>query len=200
MLEVLLIRPGSTTFDEEGRIKGSLDIPLSQQGAQQVEALSQKLAMTKLDCLYIAPCESAKRSAEAIAARNFCKQKTLDCLRNLDHGLWQGKLVSEVRRLQPRVYRQFQEHPADVCPPDGETIEGAICRVRATIEKLKRRHNGGRIGLIVPQPMASIVRYALVGGSIGDLWKEELDFGSYERLQVDQNTPARSFFMTAVGG
>ena len=32
MIEVLLIRPGSTTFDHEGRIKGSLDIPLSVEG------------------------------------------------------------------------------------------------------------------------------------------------------------------------
>lgn len=199
MIEVLLIRPGSTTFDHEGRIKGSLDIPLSAEGEAQADALSRSLAEVKLDCLYVAPCESALRSAERIGDRNFCKQKTLDCLRNLNHGLWQGKLVSEVRRLQPKVYRQFQEHPADVCPPQGETVQAAHDRVTAMIAKLKKRHNGGRIGLIVPQPMAAIVRYALVGGSLGDLWESELDFGTYETLAIEpQQALARLSVMAAV--
>ncbi len=39
MLEVLLIRPGATTFDEDGRIKGSLDIPLSPQESNKQRLL-----------------------------------------------------------------------------------------------------------------------------------------------------------------
>lgn len=198
MLEVLLIRPGSTLFDEEGRIKGALDIPLCDAGRKQAEALSVNLQTTKLDCLYVAPCESALASAAAIGERNFCKQKTLDCLRNLDHGLWQGKLVAEVRRLQPRVYRQFQEHPADVCPPAGETIQDGLERIRASVHRLIRKHQGGRIGMIVPQPMASIVRFTLVGGSFGDLWKSELDFGQYETIQVARTAAMKSFELETV--
>jgi len=198
MLEVLLIRPGSTTFDEEGRIKGALDIPLSQIGEEQAESLAHSLQTIKMDCLYVAPCESALASAKAIGERNFCKQKTLDCLRNLDHGLWQGKLVAEVKRLQPKVYRQFQEHPTDICPPAGETIHAAVERVKATIEKLIRKHEGGRIGLIVPQPMAAIVRFTLVGGSFGDLWKSELDFGTYETLQVSSALVSKNLSLATV--
>ena len=185
MLDVLLIRPGATTFDVEGRIKGSLDIPLSSNGDEQVQRLAAELADVPLDCLYVAPSESAQQTAKAIRRLNSCRQKTQDSFRNLDHGLWQGKLVSEVKRLQPKVYRQFQEHPGDVCPPDGETIQEAIARLQPTIAKLFKRHRGGRIGLIVPQPLASIVRYVLTGGSLGDLWKAELDFGNFELLKVE---------------
>lgn len=198
MLEVVLIRPGSTTFDEEGRIKGALDIPLSSVGRAQAEALSLNLQAVKLDCLYVAPCESAMLSAKAITERNFCKQKTLDCLRNLDHGLWQGKLVAEVKRLQPKVYRQFQENPTEICPPAGETILVALGRAKATIDKLVRKHAGGRVGMVVPQPMASIVRFALVGGSFGDLWKSELDFGTYELLHVSAAVTAKNFALEPV--
>lgn len=185
MLDVLLIRPGSTTFDAEGRIKGSLDIPLSEAGIEQAQELAKRLAEVKLDCLYVSPAESAQQSAKMIAEYNFCRQRTLECMRNLDHGLWQGKLVSEVKRLQPKVYRQFQEHPGDVCPPNGETVEQAIARLQTTLSKLKKRHKGGRIGIIVPQPLAAIVRFVLTGGSLGDLWKAELDFGTFETLNVN---------------
>ncbi len=185
MIEVLLIRPGSTTFDEEGRIKGAMDIPLSEPGRLQAQRLAESLAGVSLDCLYVAPCESALESAKQIRAANHCKQKTLECLRNWNHGLWEGKLVSDVRRCQPKVYRQFQEHPGDVCPPEGETVQDVLHRLQSTVSKLFRRHRNGRIGLLVPQPMAAVVRYALTGGSLGDIWQAELDFGTFETLTID---------------
>lgn len=198
MLEVLIIRPGSTNFDEEGRIKGSLDIPISDQGKRQAERLAESLQGVKLDCLYVAPCDSAKRSADAIAERTFCRRKTLESLKNLDHGLWQGKLLTEVKRLHPKVYRQFQEHPTDMCPPNGETIQAAVERVRVAIDRLRKKHDGGRIGLVVPQPMASVVRYSLVGGSFGDIWKSELDFGTYETLRLEKQAGGKAFSLAPV--
>ena len=32
MLQIVLIRPGTTDFDEQGRIQGTLDIPLNERG------------------------------------------------------------------------------------------------------------------------------------------------------------------------
>lgn len=185
MIEVLLIRPGCTTFDEEGRIKGSLDIPLSDLGVRQASELAESLQAVKLDCLYVAPGESAQDSARQICELNFCKKKTLECLCNLDHGLWQGKTVAEVKRLQPKVYRQFQTNPEGVCPPSGETVQDAVARIRSTLCKVIKRHDGGRIGIVVPQPLASVVRHVLLGGAWGDLWKCELDFGTYETLRLE---------------
>ena len=185
MLEVLLIRPGATTFDEEGRIKGALDIPLSPKGIQQAEVAAKSFGGMKLDCLYAAPCESAQDTARYIVRRTGWKQKTLECLLNVDHGLWQGKLVEEVRRLQPRVYRQFQENPESVCPPGGETLSAANARVENVLDKLKRKHQGHRIGLVVPEPMASIVRCHFLGGTIEDMWKSETDAGTWDLLVVD---------------
>lgn len=191
MLEIILIRPGSTSFDEEGRIKGALDIPLSARGIQQAEAAAKALSEVKVECLYVAPCESAQETARYISRRNGWKQKSLECFRNVDHGLWQGKLVDEVRRLQPKVYRQFQDDPASVCPPGGETIENASQRVSSIVEKLKKRHRGDRIAIILPEPMASIVRCEFIGGQIDDLWKAECDSGCWELLVVDDPSTTR---------
>lgn len=184
MLEVLFIRPGCTTFDEAGRIKGSLDIPLSQNGLAQADQLATALQTVKLDCLYVAPCMSAQLTAERIAERNFCRQRTLDWLKNLDHGLWQGKLASEVKRLQPTFYRQFQENPVDVCPPGGETVYQAAHRIQAPLNKLIRKHESGRIGILVPDPLASIAQRCLLGGRLGDIWQLERDSGTFDTVFV----------------
>ena len=44
MLRIVLVQPGSTDFDDQGRIKGSLDIPLSANGTGQVARMVAELA------------------------------------------------------------------------------------------------------------------------------------------------------------
>lgn len=186
MLEVLLIRPGSTRFDEEGRIKGALDIPLTSKGTRQVKETAEQLASMHLDRLYVAPCESAQQTGKILAKRCGWKFRTVDCFRNLDHGLWQGKLVEEVRRLQPKVYKQFQENPANFCPPGGETLNDVRQRIGTMVAKLYRRHKNGLVGLVISEPMASLVRCEMLGCDFGDIWKAELNAGTWELLNVDR--------------
>ena len=61
--------------------------------------------------------------------------KSVEQLHNLDHGLWQGTLIEDVRRKQPKVYRQWQEQPETVCPPEGEMLPQAAQRVRTALSK-----------------------------------------------------------------
>ena len=83
--------------------------------------------------------------------------KTLDKLQNLDHGLWQGMLVSDVKTKQPKVYRQWQEQPETVCPPQGETLCTAKQRVQAALAKLLKKHKAdGLVAIVVPEPLASV--------------------------------------------
>ena len=122
MLRIILVRPGSTDYDEQERIQGTLDIPLNAQGMAEVARITQELRDKEIDMVYASPCESAQQTAHAIAEGLDLKWKRLDRLRNLDHGLWQGMQISEVRHKQPKVYRQWQEQPENVCPPEGEML------------------------------------------------------------------------------
>lgn len=186
MLNVLLVRPGSTTFDEEGRIKGSLDIPLSPLGRTQSMAAGEQLKDMPVDCLYVAPCESAQATGKILAKHCGWKSRTIECFRNVNHGLWQGKLVDEVRRLQPRVYKQFQENPVGICPPDGEMLDSALARVESTVDKLVRKHRNGTICMVIPEPLASVVRCHLLGCDFSDVWTHQLDAGTWELLTLHQ--------------
>jgi len=185
MLRVILVRPGSTDFDEQGRIKGSLDIPLNANGADQVEQTADELHSLEIDQIYTAPCQSARQTAEALASQRHMKVKEIDALRNLNHGLWQGKLIEEVKQKQPRVYRQWQEKPETVCPPDGESLEAAQTRVNKALAKLLRKHQSGIIVLVVPEPMASLVNSFLSSKEIGDLWKSECVCGTWNTIEIE---------------
>ena len=188
MLRIFLIRPGSTDFDEQGRIKGTLDIPLSDQGKQQVAQTVEALTGMPIEIVYAAPCQSALQTAEMVANRLDVKVKRLDTLHNLDHGLWHGKLIEEVKQRQPKVYRMWQEQPETVCPPEGETLAAARLRVQKALKRLLRKHKRGAIGIVVSEPLASIVRCCLRPCDLGDLWKSECDFGGWENIDIDSPT------------
>src|SRR5258707_13255904 len=46
MVKMLVVRAGSTDFDEQGRIKGTLNIPLSEAGPRQVRRVNAALHPT----------------------------------------------------------------------------------------------------------------------------------------------------------
>ncbi|MGA2256441.1 MAG: histidine phosphatase family protein [Thermoguttaceae bacterium] len=184
MLRLVLIRPGATDYDCEERIQGALDIPLNRQGLMEIARAVDQLRDKGIETIYASPCKSAMQSAEILAKDLHARLKKLDRMQNLNLGLWQGMLVSEVRHKQPKVYRQWQEQPANVCPPDGEMIEQAEQRIRTGMNKLLRRHKDGVIGLVIPEPLASIVRQNLKNDDLGDLWKALSGHGGWEVIDL----------------
>jgi len=190
--QIILIRPGSTDYDQEERIQGNLDIPLNEQGSAEVARMIGELAGHRIDAVYAPACEPARQTAQAIAAALKVKCRKLDRMQNLDHGLWQGMKIEEVRRKQARVYRQWQEQPESVQPPEGETLEHAEQRMEAAMAKLMKRHKEGVIALVLSEPMASLVRRYLDHGRLGDLWKASSVHGQWEVIDVGSPATAAS--------
>lgn len=192
MVRIVLVRPGATDYVQQGRIQGALEVPLSEEGAHEATRLSEELAGMNIDALYSSDSEHALQTANAIAKALGVKLKPLDCLRNLDHGLWQGMLVEEVKRKQPKVYRQWQEQPESVCPPGGEMVGDARHRVRPALTKLLKKHKSGTVGLVVPEPMASLVRAYLEQSEVGDLWRAGGQHGTWEVIDVEPRSLVHS--------
>ena len=185
MLQIVLIRPGSTDYDVQERIQGSLDIPLNEQGAAEVVQTTELLRDKAIETIYATVSQPAMQTAEAIAKALHIKLKKLERLQSLNQGLWQGLLVEEVRRKQPRVYRQWQEQPENVCPPEGEMLSAADDRVRTVLVKLLKRHKEGVIGLVVPEPLLSLARRFITHEPLGDLWKAPNGHGRFDVLAVE---------------
>ncbi len=184
MFRIVLVRPGATDFDDQGRMKGCLDMPLSDSGRAQVERVAGELAGVQISGIYSAPCQSARDTANRLASGRATRVKIVNCFRNIDHGLWHGKLIDEVRRNQPRLYRQGQDAPGSVCPPGGETIQDAKDRVLKAVKKVMKRSASGVIALVIPDPLASVVQSMLEGEEMRDLWKAETDAAKWELIEA----------------
>jgi broad specificity phosphatase PhoE len=180
MLQIVLIRPGTTDYDEQGRILGTLDIPLSEQGNRDVERMIEELRPHSISAVYCGPCQSADQTATAIAHALDVKLKKIDNLKNIDHGLWQGMLIEDVKRKQPKVYRQWQDQPEIICPPEGEMLSHAQERVQSALSKILKKHKEGTVALVVPEPLAGVVQGQLLRREIGEFWKTSAVCGKWE--------------------
>jgi probable phosphoglycerate mutase len=193
MLTIALILPGATDYDAQGRIQGRLNIPLNEEGLQEVAKLAEELRGCPLEVLYsAADSEPAGETASSLAATLDVKLKKLDKLQNVNYGLWQGMLFEEVKHKQPKVFRQWQEQPESICPPDGETLAEARERVQAAVARLLKKHKTGRIGLVIPEPLASVVRGCLRQGEMGELSRNGGEHGRWELIEVEPQTMAHS--------
>lgn len=180
MIQIVLIRPGATDYDEQSRILGTLDVPLSEQGTHEIGRVIDEVRPLKISAVYCGPCQSSAQSAVAIAEALDVKLKKIDNLRNIDHGLWQGMLIDDVRRKHPKVFKQWQEQPDIICPPQGERLAAVQQRVQAALSKILKKHKEGMIALVVPDPLAGVVQCELSKREIGDFWKTKSDCGKWE--------------------
>jgi probable phosphoglycerate mutase len=174
-----------TDYDLQGRVQGNLDIPLSAAGVAAVAKWIEPLHDKQIVTVYAPENQPALQTAEMLAEGLGARLRRIGRLENLDLGLWQGMLVSDIRHKQPRVYHQWQEQPQTVCPPEGEMLDEADERLRAALMKILWRHKDETVAVVLPEPLLSLARRFLTHGELGDLWEPAKGHEPFEILEVD---------------
>jgi broad specificity phosphatase PhoE len=185
MLQIVSIRPGCTEYDRQKRIQGNLSIPLTEEGRAYALQLADQLRGVPVEVIYCPEGEPAEETGRLIADKLGVKLRVLDNLENINLGLWQGMLINDVRHKQPKVYRQWQEQPESVCPPQGEMLSEAEDRLRTALVKLLKRHKEGVIAIVLPEPLLTLLRRFLVHAELGDLWQPSQGKPCWEVFDVD---------------
>ncbi|MGB1930271.1 MAG: histidine phosphatase family protein [Mariniblastus sp.] len=168
-LRILLVRTGSTDLDDQDRIVGALDMPLSSDGEREVRAIAQELEEAGIVAIFSAAGLASQQTARQLSRAGEIKVRVEENFVNLNYGLWHGKSRSELKENQPRLYRQWQDNPDSICPPNGEPVEAARERVRVVLKKIRRKHKTGTIAIVAPDPLLSILRSELEGTDVRDL-------------------------------
>jgi broad specificity phosphatase PhoE len=158
MATIILARAGTTDYDEQDRIIGTLDIPVNLRGQAELADMARELRGRDVSSVYATASESAQQSASFLAGKLNAKMRVLDGLRNQDFGLWQGMRVEELKRKHRRVYKQYEDTPCAVCPPAGEMIEQVFDRVTKGIRPLLKRVGDGTVVLFAPDPLRQVIR------------------------------------------
>jgi broad specificity phosphatase PhoE len=178
-MRLLLARHGQSTWNAERRFQGATDIALSALGRAQAAALGQALAGYRVRAAYASPYRRARETAEIALSNTPVPLSTMDELRELSLGDWEGCTVDEVRGREGDPYRAWLLAPHDCPPPNGEPLDAVYRRVQTAVERIAAAHGDDDDVLVVAHGgVISVYACVLLGCSFNALWRLRVDNAS----------------------
>ncbi|NJK73968.1 MAG: histidine phosphatase family protein [Microcoleus sp. SU_5_6] len=145
---LLLVRHGETDWNRAGKFQGQIDVPLNDNGREQAQKAAEFLKDVKLDFAISSSMLRPKETAEIILKYHEGLQLELrDGLREISHGLWEGKFESEIEGLYPGLLQEWKTNPETVQMPEGENLQQVWDRAIADWQEIVKSVSG--TGIVV---------------------------------------------------
>jgi broad specificity phosphatase PhoE len=145
---IYYIRHGETSWNAEGRLQGTRDIPLNELGRRQAAHAGNVLAdllardgRDKSSLPFVAsPLGRARTTMELVrgALKLAPGEYALDDrLREIGYGVWEGSTLAEMQAADPVLYAKRLTAKWTMAPDGGETYEAVQQRMRAWYDSVK---------------------------------------------------------------
>lgn len=171
--EIVLLRAGPTSWEREGRLCGSADLPLDADVLAAIrDAAERGLAGEKPRLLLLGPGEACQQAGEALSARLETKAKTVGGLGEVGLGLWEGVRSDELDERCPSAYRQWRSDPASVDAPEGENLGDAQARLVAALDQALGKKRQGRVVVVLRSMAWGLLKLWCEQRAISELWNE----------------------------
>jgi probable phosphoglycerate mutase len=134
---ILLIRHGETDWNRIRRFQGRTDVPLNQTGRDQARALAVALKDETLKAIYSSPLIRAVEMARLIKTFHpstpfFEEQGFIE----MDLGDFDGMEARNWVEQYPNLCKLWQENPAAITMPGGESLKEVQVRAIDTLERI----------------------------------------------------------------
>lgn len=145
MKTIYIVRHGETLFNQEKRLQGWMDSPLSERGIEQVKRVAKALAPYGLTHALISPLGRARQTSEIICNETgACSQETPD-LREVSFGDFEGNTLTDLNRMFPGQWEARQADKWNYCPPGGEANKDAVPRALAVLKRIDDLPDGEQL-------------------------------------------------------
>ncbi|WP_009631881.1 histidine phosphatase family protein [Synechocystis sp. PCC 7509] len=123
-VRLLLVRHGETEWNRQTKFQGQIDVPLNDNGRSQSRLAQKFLKDIEFDFAFSSPMLRPKETAEIILQSHpQIELQLLDGLREIGHGLWEGKLETEIEQTYPGELEKWRTVPQEIQMPEGENLE-----------------------------------------------------------------------------
>ena len=170
-MKIALIPCGSTEWQDEGRLLGRVEIPLTSAGRERCIQWAQQLHGVGIKRILHGPDELVTQTAALVAGQLDVPTKTLDDLAEVDIGLWTGLTESQLKRRFASAHRELGEAPLNVSPPGGEALRAAADRLIACMRKQLRKNGKEPVGVVMRPFSLALAKAVLEGHALSDLWE-----------------------------
>jgi broad specificity phosphatase PhoE len=148
MPTIYYIRHGETAWNAEGRLQGTLDVPLNELGRRQAtqagKILAELLARDRRDksalSFVASPLGRARSTMELVrSVLNLPPDDYAldDRLREIGYGVWEGSTLAEMQMADPQLFAERLTAKWTMAPEGGETYAAVQLRMHDWYDSLK---------------------------------------------------------------
>jgi len=138
-------------------------VDLSDEGRWQAERLGERLRRERLTAAYASTLSRAIDTADIIAKECGLKTQTLDGLREISHGHWEGLTRAEVEQRFAEEYAAWEEDPFTFAPAGGESGVAVLARALPVLRQIVTAHTGERILIVSHKATIRLLLSSLLG-------------------------------------
>lgn len=211
-----LIRHGETEGSSVKRYKGSIDVPLSEKGIEQITKTSELLFRnlknaglslhssylkdvhgteepgsggSMLTAVYCSDLSRAVTSAEIIAEPYELQPVVVPGLRERNFGLWEGLSFTEIKDKFPADFEAWAGNPLKYSPVEGESTIKMKERVINALDSILSKHKGENIAIVAHGGSNRIILCHIMGIPLENIFRIEQDFAAVNIIEFWDRYP-----------
>lgn len=165
---LLLARHGQTVWHAENRYAGVSDVPLTDTGRAQAEALGRWAAAHPVDAIWTSPLSRAVITAEPACEALGLTAHREPGLRECDFGVLEGRTLAEFAAEDPAAAEAFRTDPVAHPFPAAEDPAAAADRGAAALHRIAAAHTGERVLVVAHNTLFRLVLCTLLSIPAGE--------------------------------
>ena len=130
--QIHLLRHGITDGNLKGQYIGSTDLPLCDEGIEQLKKLDKQYVYPGAAAYIVSPMKRCLQTLEIIYPQ--AKGLVIEGLRECDFGAFEGQTAQELQ--ESKVFADWISGGAEAAPPNGESGDHFSERVFSTFEQI----------------------------------------------------------------
>ena len=161
--QFLLVRHGQTVWNNQGRLQGMQDSPLTAQGIADAEAVAARLRQEPFPAVYTSDLKRAYRTAQVIAQTSEVALIEDERLRETNNGIFEGKTRVEAAAEHPEIFAVYAQRLPDYALPGGESRRSVQQRAVGFFTARARANPGDRLVAVSHGGLLSAFFCAVLG-------------------------------------
>ena len=189
---IYLIRHGETVDADSRRYKGHIDVPLSENGMNQLERLAEylyqnlqlKTQNSKLTAVYCSELSRALKSAAIIAKPYGIKPVIVEDLKERSFGVWEGMTFDEIKEKWPDAFNAWADNPLKFSPIEGENTLEVKERAMKAFNEIIKNHKDEEIAIVSHGGITRVILCEMLGMPLEHIFRIEQDFAALNIIEL----------------
>ena len=179
MNRLFIVRHGKTDWNNEGRLQGTMDIDLNDEGIKDAKDLSKKIDLSLIDICICSPLIRTKHTAD-ILVNNKIKIIYDDLLKERCLGNYEGQKVRD-----DSLISKLWDYNLNYSLDNVESIKDCLSRAKSFLNKINKEYNNKNILIVTHGAFLKALHFNLIG------YSKSTDFMSFN----PQNTTLYKYYL-----